>query len=74
MFIQAGRTRTFEDLTMDKTGLGALVIGLILCALGLYAIWSFLPEVIVAVKGLIGIVVLLVGLMMFVFGILIIKD
>jgi hypothetical protein len=59
---------------MDKTGIAALVIGLVLCALGLYAIWAFLPEVIIAVKGLIGIVVLLIGLMMLVFGILIFND
>jgi hypothetical protein len=59
---------------MDKTGIVALVIGLVLCALGLYAIWAFLPEVIIAVKGLIGIVVLLIGLMMLVFGILIFND
>ena len=43
---------------MDKTGLVALIIGLVLCALGGYAIWIFLP-VIIAVKGLIGIVVVL---------------
>ena len=59
---------------MDKTGIIALIIGLVLCALGLYAIWAFLPQVIIAVEGLIGIVVLLVGLMMVIFGILIFKD
>ena len=59
---------------MDKTGIAALVVGLVLCALGVYAIWAFLPEVIVAIKGLIGIVVLLAGLMMAIFGILIFKD
>jgi hypothetical protein len=59
---------------MDKTGVVALIIGLVLCALGLYAIWAFLPEVIIAVKGLVGICVLLVGLMMVIFGILIFKD
>ena len=62
------------EVTMDKTGLIALIVGLILCALGVYAIMAFLPEVITAVKGLIGIVVLIVGLMGVVFGILIIKD
>jgi hypothetical protein len=53
---------------MDKTGLVALIIGLILCALGGYAIWIFLPEVFLAVKGLIGIAVLLVGIMLVIFG------
>jgi len=59
---------------MDKVGVIALIVGLVLCALGGFAIWTFLPEVIVAVKGLIGIVVLLAGLMFVVFGILIFKD
>lgn len=59
---------------MDKTGIIALLIGIVLCALGGFAIWAFLPEVIIAVKGLIGIVVVCVALMMIVFGILIIKD
>jgi hypothetical protein len=59
---------------MDKMGIIALIVGLILCAVGAYAIWAFLPEVIVAVKGLIGIVVVLAGLMLVIFGILIIND
>lgn len=59
---------------MDKTGLIALIIGLLLCAAGGYAIWIFLPDVIAAIKGLIGIVIVLIGLMLLMFGILIIKD
>ncbi|MGA2122111.1 MAG: hypothetical protein ABSG49_08715 [Methanoregula sp.] len=59
---------------MDKVGVIALIVGLVLCAFGGFAIWTFLPEVIEAVKGLIGIVVLLAGLMLVVFGILIFKD
>ncbi|MDD1694462.1 MAG: hypothetical protein LUQ71_07040 [Methanoregula sp.] len=59
---------------MDKVGVISLIVGLVLCALGGFAIWTFLPEVIIAVKGLIGIVVLLAGLMLVVFGILIFKD
>jgi hypothetical protein len=59
---------------MDKVGAIALIVGLVLCALGGFAIWTFLPEVILAVEGLIGIVVLLAGLMLVVFGILIFKD
>ncbi len=42
--------------------------------LGVYAIGVFLPDVIMAVKGLIGIVVLLAGLMLIIFGILIFKE
>ena len=59
---------------MDKTGIVTLLIGIVLCALGGYAIWAFLPEVIIAVKGLAGIAVLCVGLLLLLFGILIIKD
>jgi hypothetical protein len=63
-----------EVYFMDKTGLIALIIGLILCALGGIAIWAFLPEVVIAVKGLIGIAIFLVGIMLVIFGILIFKD
>ena len=59
---------------MDKMGIIALIVGLILCVVGGFAIWAFLPEVIVAVKGLIGIVVVLAGLMLVVFGALIMND
>jgi hypothetical protein len=59
---------------MDKTGIAALVVGIVLLILGALAIWAFLPDVIVAVKGLIGIVVLLAGLMLILFGVLIIKE
>ena len=59
---------------MDKTGTGAVIIGLLLCILGIYAIWVFLPDAIAVVKGLIGIAGMLIGLMMVVFGILIIKE
>ena len=59
---------------MDKTGIIALIIGIVLCALGCYGIWAFLPQVIIAVKGLIGIVAVCIGLMLVIFGILIVKD
>ena len=59
---------------MDKTGLVALIIGLAFCALGGYAIWLFLPEVITAIKGLIGIAVVLFGILLVIFGALIFKD
>lgn len=59
---------------MDKTGLVTLIIGLVLCALGGYAIWTFLPDVIIVVKGLIGIAVLVIGIMLMIFGALIFSD
>ena len=59
---------------MDRTGLITLIIGLVLCALGGFAIWIFLPETIAAVKGLIGIAVLFAGIMLVIFGALIFSD
>lgn len=59
---------------MDKTGLAMVVIGLLLVAAGGYAIWIFQPEVIAAVKGLVGIAVVLFGLMLVFFGALIFSD
>ncbi|MGA2917510.1 hypothetical protein [Methanoregula sp.] len=59
---------------MDKLGTIALIIGVVLCVIGGYAIWAFLPEVIIAVKGLIGIAVLITGLMLVIFGILIFRE
>ena len=59
---------------MDKTGIIALLVGIVLLIVGGYGISMFLPEVITAVKGLIGIVVLIIGLMLVVFGILIVKE
>ncbi len=68
------RENVTENSIMDKTGIAALIVGIVLLVLGVYAIWAFLPDVIVAVKGLIGIVVLLAGLMLIIFGILIFKE
>jgi hypothetical protein len=59
---------------MDKMGIGALIAGLVLLAIGGYAIWAFFPEVVVAVQGLIGIFVALIGLMLLIFGILVVND
>jgi hypothetical protein len=59
---------------MDKMGLIAIIAGLFLCMAGGWAIWAFLPEVLTAVKGLIGIVIVLAGLMLAVFGLLIVND
>lgn len=59
---------------MDKAGLFTVIVGLIFCAVGGYAVWLFQPEVIAAVKGLIGIAVFLFGLMLVFFGALIFSD
>ena len=59
---------------MDKMGLGALIAGIILIALGAFGIYTFLPEVIYLIKGLIGLVVVVLGLFLLVFGVLMIKE
>lgn len=59
---------------MDRAGVGAVLIGVLLCILGAYAVWVFLPDAIAVVKGLIGIAGVLIGLVLVVFGILIIKE
>jgi len=55
-------------------GIISVIIGLVLCAIGVYAIWIFIPEVIIAVKGSIGIIAVLVGLLFLIFGLLIVND
>jgi hypothetical protein len=71
-----GRFTKKENLrkNMDKMGIISVIMGLVLCAIGGLAIWTFLPEVIIAVKGLIGIVVVLAGLLLLIFGLLIVND
>jgi hypothetical protein len=59
---------------MDKMGIVALIVGLVLLAVGGYAIWAFFPEVVIAVKGSIGIIVALIGIMLLIFGILVVND
>jgi hypothetical protein len=59
---------------MDKMGIISVIMGLILCAIGGFAIWIFVPEAIIAVKGLIGIVIVLAGLLFLIFGLLIVND
>jgi hypothetical protein len=59
---------------MDKMGIISVIFGLVLLAVGGLAIWMFLPEVIIAVQGLIGIVVVLAGLLFLIFGLLIVND
>jgi hypothetical protein len=71
-----GRFTKKENLrkNMDKMGIISVIMGLVFCAIGGLAIWTFLPEVIIAVKGLIGIVVVLAGLLLLIFGLLIVND
>ncbi|HON80897.1 MAG TPA: hypothetical protein PLN56_01355 [Methanoregulaceae archaeon] len=59
---------------MDKTGLASLVGGILLLCLGGYGIWAFLPEVIMVVKGSIGIIAVIIGIFLIIFGAILIKD
>jgi hypothetical protein len=59
---------------MDKMGLAALIGGLVLVALGIYAIIIFQMEVIIALKGAGGIILIIAGIFLFIFGVLLIKD
>jgi hypothetical protein len=59
---------------MDKMGLGMLIVGIVLILAGAYGIWFFLPDVINVVKGGIGIVALLAGIMFAGIGFILVKD
>jgi hypothetical protein len=59
---------------MDKMGLGMLIIGILLVIGGAYGIWYFLPDVIDVIKGAIGIVALLAGIMLAGIGFILVKD
>ncbi len=60
--------------SMDKMGLAALISGLILVIVGIYAIIVFQNEVLIALKGAGGIILVIVGIFLFIFGVLLIKD
>jgi hypothetical protein len=59
---------------MDKTGAASLTGGIILLALGAYGIWVFLPDVITVLKGSIGIIAVVIGIFLLVFGAILIRD
>jgi len=59
---------------MDKMGLGMLIAGIILVIAGAYGIWYFLPDVIDVVKGAIGIIALIIGIILAGIGFILVKD
>jgi hypothetical protein len=59
---------------MDKTGVASLIGGIILLALGAYGVWVFLPDVITVIKGSIGIIAIIIGIFLVIFGAILIKD
>jgi hypothetical protein len=67
-------SENWRILNMDKMGLGMLIVGIVLILGGAYGIWFFLPDVINVVKGAIGIVALLAGIMFAGIGFILVKD
>ncbi len=59
---------------MEKMGIAALIIGLILIGAGIYGVYVFLPDVLIFIKGVIGIVGIIIGLFLAIFGALMLKD
>ncbi len=59
---------------MEKMGIAALIIGLILIGAGIYGVYVFLPDVLTFIKGVIGIVGIIIGLFLAIFGALMLKD
>ena len=59
---------------MDKNAVLMMVIGIILLAAGIYGAWYFVEELMLVVKGLIGLVIALAGLFLLIVGIFTVKD
>ena len=59
---------------VDKAGLGSLIVGIVLILLGGYGIYLYIPEVIMVLKGSLGIIVVLIGLFLAVIGFFIMKE
>ena len=59
---------------MDKTGIAMIVVGILLLIAGVYGIMYFFDAFVESVKGLIGLVVALIGLFSLIIGAMIVKD
>jgi hypothetical protein len=59
---------------VDKAGLGSLIAGIVLILLGGYGIYLYIPEVIMVLKGSLGIIAVLIGLFLAVIGFFIMKE
>jgi len=69
--------RTMEPLvkkSMDRTGIGMVVAGLVLAAIGIYGIMLLPSEVVAFLVGLVEIAVVIVGLGLIVIGAVMAKD
>ncbi|MBP2146830.1 ABC-type multidrug transport system permease subunit [Methanofollis sp. W23] len=61
-------------LSMDKTGVAMIVIGLVLIAAGIYGITLLTPEVVTFLIGLIELAIVIVGLGLLVVGAIMAKE
>ncbi len=59
---------------MDKNAVLMIIAGLVLLAAGIYGAWFFIDELIIVIKGLIGIIIALAGFFILVVGIFTLKD
>ena len=59
---------------MDKMVILEIIVGIIFVALGLYAAYIFLPELIFVLKGVVGVIAILVGLLLLVIGYITVKE
>ncbi|RQD81998.1 MAG: hypothetical protein D5R96_06095 [Methanocalculus sp. MSAO_Arc2] len=59
---------------VDKAGLGSLLAGIILIVIGGYGIYLYIPEVILVLKGALGIIAVFIGLFLAVIGFFIIQE
>ncbi|MDD1675635.1 MAG: hypothetical protein LUQ17_02990 [Methanomicrobiales archaeon] len=59
---------------MDKTGVGSLVIGIVLIALGGWGVYAYLDKVILFLQGIIGLLGIFIGIFLVIFGVLMIKE
>ncbi|MDH7592867.1 MAG: hypothetical protein QHG99_00715 [Methanomicrobiales archaeon] len=59
---------------MDRTGLISTLIGIVLIVVGGWGVYSFMPQVIDFILGAIGIVCILIGIFLVIFGILMIRE
>jgi hypothetical protein len=63
-----------KEISMDKTGVVSLVIGIVLLALGCWGVYVYLDQVILFLQGVIGIVGIVIGIFLVIFGVLMIKE
>jgi hypothetical protein len=59
---------------MDKTGVASLIIGIVLLVLGGWGVFVYFPQVVVFVQGIIGIIGILIGIFLVIFGVLMIRE